>query len=63
MLRHLVTASKEGVVHFNIITAKNRVSKRTVVVNELLSLVLSTAHSFPFLRLLYAEGDVTFSGR
>ena len=35
-----------------IVTAKNKIEKRTVVMHKLLNLVLAVAHSFSVLRLL-----------
>ena len=42
-------------IRADIVTAKNKVSKRTVVTNKLLSLVLSMGHTYTTLRLLPNE--------
>ena len=61
MIGHLITGDKAGNVQSNIITAKNKIGKRTVVMHELLSLVLATADSCAVIRLLPAEALITIT--
>ena len=49
---HLITGEKDGNMRSKIVTAKNKIGKRTVVIYELLCLVLAVGHSCAVLRLL-----------
>ena len=55
MLGPLVTTNEQEDVGSYIITRKNNVSKRSMVANELLLLVLAVTHSYTILRMLPAE--------
>ena len=46
MIGHLITGDKKGNMRSQIVTAKNKIGKQTVVMHEVLSLVLAAAHSF-----------------
>ena len=54
MIGHLITGNDKGDLRSQIVTAKNKIGKHTVVMQELLSLVLAVAHS-SVLRLLPDE--------
>ena len=61
MIGHLITGDKKGNMRSQIVTAKNKIGKHTVVMQQLLSLVLAVAHSFSVLRLLPAEALKTIT--
>ena len=46
MIGHLIIGDKKGNLRSQIVTAKNKIGKRALVMHKLLSLVLAVAHSF-----------------
>ena len=55
MLGHLITANQVGDISSNLVTGKNKILKRSVVANELHSLVLGVSHYFTVLYMLPPE--------
>ena len=51
MLGYFITEDKDGVCNSNIFTGKIKDSKRSVVANELLNIVLAVTHTYRVLRL------------
>ena len=61
MIGHLITGNTKGEMRSQIVTAKNKIGKRTVVIHELISLILAMPHSFAVLRLLPVDALKTIS--